>query len=97
MSDSPVNDESPKTPMLDKMLSIGANSQMVGEFITWLHENGLFICEESDGESGIFSRPGYHPTPKNIEQLLAGFFEIDLEQVEAERMLVLESIRGASS
>lgn len=74
-------------PECDKMLAIHEDSQKIGEFIEWLGEQGMEICVDCmDGE--------YTPLRKTREQLLAEYFDIDLEKVEQERRKILKSLRN---
>ncbi len=76
-------------PEHDKLMLVKDRSQAVGEFMEWLAEQGLFICER-----GRFD--DLHLTGRNREQLLADFFEIDLNVIEAEKRAMLEQLRQAS-
>jgi len=67
-------------------------SQIIGEFIEWLGEQGYTICEDTGSEVD-----NYWPTSKRTEQLLADFFGIDLNEVEAERRRLLENLRDSRS
>lgn len=53
------------------------------------------VCEMCDG-TGVVKRdhPVLDPTRSRIVDLLAEFFEINLDKVEAERRQMLESLRG---
>lgn len=78
-----------KTPELNKMAAIRDKSQVIGEFLDWLHnERGLtlatFIDDEDRGEVMV-------PFHFSTEKLLAEFFEIDLDRIEKERRLVLKA------
>lgn len=71
------------TPELDKMVAVRDQSQVIGEFLDWLkHERG---CAFYDVE--------LIPIHDSIEELLARFFGIDLDKVEAERREILAEIR----
>ena len=71
----------------DKMLAVGDKSQPIGEFLEWLIGQGLIICKFSDNHGEYI--PHYEP----IERLLARFFGIDLDKVEAEKRKILEDLR----
>lgn len=78
-----------KTPELNKMAAIRDKSQVVGEFLDWLrNERGITLATFTDDEErGDVMVPFHFST----EQLLAEFFDIDLERVERERRLVLKA------
>lgn len=75
-----------KTPELDKMLAIQGKSQTVGEFLEWLGQESLLICECDEGK--------LYATRSTTEQLLADFFEIDLNKCEQERQQILADLKS---
>lgn len=76
-----------KFPHLAGMESVQASSQIVGEFLDWLQEEGLAICKpEGSGR--------YFPVMETTEQLLARHFGVDLMGVERERRLLLAEVQG---
>jgi hypothetical protein len=87
-----------KTPELDKMAAIRDESQKIGEFLTWLGEQGNTICKfiEPDDIDDPDEAPngGYYPVRKDTEQILADYFGIDLNKCEQERRDILEQLRG---
>ena len=82
----------PETPMLERLSSVSDVSNQIGEFIGWLRdEKDIELCEDYPvPEGGYGTDGGFHPTHQRVEALLAGFFEIDLGQVEAERRAILD-------
>lgn len=80
----------PPTPMLDKMRAVRERSQAIGEFLEWLQGKGYILCRRTRGEEMHFP---YLPAGKSIEELLAEFFEVDLDVAERERRTVLEYVR----
>jgi hypothetical protein len=76
---------------LDRMRAVKPCAEILGPFLEWLQEQGYVICEWS--ESGGYGVPAWAPIRQNIEQLLADYFGIDLEQVEAEKRAVLAAWR----
>lgn len=86
--------ENVKTPELDKMLAVKDKSQEIGAFLDSLSEQGYAICEHKQyGEDEWDGPSGYHPVRKNIEQLLAEYFNIDLKKCEEERQAILASLK----
>ena len=77
------------TPELDKMRAARDTSQTIGDFIDWLSYNDMRICDYCDYGEGE-----YHPTRLTIEQLLAKYYEIDLNKVEEERCAILNELRA---
>lgn len=77
----------PKTPELDKMKAVQAESQTIGAFLDHMSTSGMSLaCFDQYGENLHFVR-------KSIEQILADYFEIDLVKVEKERRAILDAIR----
>jgi hypothetical protein len=79
-----------KYPEHTKLKEIQPQSQKVGEFLEWLQENGYTICtfDKKHGE--------YASAYISIPQMLAKFFEIDSEKIEAEKQAMLEEIRRSN-
>lgn len=70
-------------PEHDKLYAIHNQSQIIGEFLTWLNSQGYSI--EFEGmEIGELSFNG----------LLAEFFEIDLKKIETEKREILAELRA---
>lgn len=82
--------EYPPTPMLDKMSAIKAESQAIGEFLEWLTTKGIHLAHNVEGHNYP------HYLSRSTEELLAEFFDIDLNQAEAEKRAILDHIRSAS-
>ena len=86
-----------ETPMCNKLREVSDDSQKIGEFLEWMNGKGYWIgkygrytdpeTEEEEGEEELI------PIKKSTEELLADYFEIDLNQVEKERRAILEEIR----
>ena len=79
------------TPTLDKMLANKDESQAIWNFIEWLGQNKMFIANYGTERS---ERDRIFPTHLNIEQMLAQYFEIDLDKAEKERRKILAVIRS---
>lgn len=83
------------TPQLDKMLEVNPQSQVIGEFLEWLRNKKKYaICflyaDRIDDEEDTLS---FEPIEQPIEQLLAEYYGVDLNEAEKERTLILQSIR----
>lgn len=86
------------TPEHDKLRAIKDESQLIGAFLEWLGENGYSLCRyeaftRHSGEPGDYTPSGYYPTPLGIEDLLARFFDIDLDKLEEEKQAILQQLQ----
>lgn len=79
----------------EKMKLIKNESQILGEFLSWLkdeREPNIILCEYDTYDQCSECR-------KNIEQILAEYFKIDLNKIEKEKQQMIEGLRcvnGAS-
>jgi len=90
-------------PEHEKLTAIKANSQLLGEFLDWLHNSeGVWFFRQvptSDTvrQSGYgfdgTSVPTWLQDRRTVEELLAAFYEIDLLKLEEEKRVMLEKIR----
>ncbi len=76
-------------PECDKLLAVKNQSQAQGEFLDWLSDKGIALCEIDQNYY-----PMYVPVRKNTETLLAEYHGIDLNKVEKERKEMLEDLKG---
>lgn len=76
-------------PECEKLKSVHAESQTIGEFLDWCTEQGL---ELRDWKEAYHQGDCPGPVRRTTEQLLAAYFEIDLGKVEAERQEMLQSL-----
>lgn len=74
-----------------KLAAIQPKSQAIGEFLEWLPTQGITLAER-DGESGRL-----YPAWDNTIALLAQFFEIDQNKLEAEKRQMLEAQRALNA
>ena len=77
-------------PECEKMRKVKDQSQVIGEFLDWLHGEKNILFAEQRGEPP-FDR--ILPVLFNTEELLAEFFNIDLKKVEQEKRAMLDEIR----
>lgn len=69
-----------------KLEAVKQYSQVVGEFLEWMSTKGYFF--------GQFDESGHgYPVFKPHQELLAEFFDIDLDKIEEERRRMLDKIR----
>lgn len=79
-------------PEHEKLKKVQTESQTIGEFIDWLRsdkELELGKWQTSSHDDG----DTFQPVHVSTEKLLAEFFEIDLEKLEAEKRAMLEALR----
>lgn len=82
--------EDDEYPELTKMGKVQEQSQIIGEFI---EESGWVLAEWSNIETEYGGYEKLMPVSLSIEQILARYFNIDLQAVERERRAILDSIR----
>lgn len=95
MSANPLEHVAP-APSVDpwpehtKLKAISDKSQAIGEFVEWLEGKGIHLAEyeqEYRGDHRMFTIQ----TP--ITKLLAEFFDIDQDKIEAEKQAMLDAMR----
>src|SRR5512135_3462017 len=96
--------DSEQYPEHEKLHMVKDRSQSIGEFLEWLRsEKGYVICERLRTSAGDEEEEeddaDYELVPANlgITKLLAEFFKIDLEKIEAEKRQMLDQLRAANS
>lgn len=93
-------------PEHDKLHAIADKSQACGEFFEWLGSNEWTLCEvhshtncERD-ECGFWAcgldKGEYFPVRLSLNKLLAEFFDIDQDKLEAEKLAMLAELRSNS-
>lgn len=80
------------TPTLDRMLEIQEQSQLCGEFLEWLQSQYSMFDKGQSRENPFINVMGAGDYI-NTENLLAKFFDIDLEEAERERQVLLSSLK----
>ena len=80
----------PECPECEKLVDVSKESQPIGEFIEWLKRK-YDICELVESEDMYGGE--YVPVYKTTNQLLADYFQIDLDKVEHERRALLDWLR----
>jgi hypothetical protein len=74
-------------PEHEKLKGLGGANQIVGDFIEWLAERRIELAEWNP--SGTYCMPIH----RSRDDLLAEFFEIDRDKLEAEKRAMLASLR----
>jgi hypothetical protein len=86
-------------PECEKMHKVSETSNQIGYFIDWLRGtkeivfSKWYLNEDGDPEENDILLPEF----PDMEKLLAEFFNIDLNKVEAERCVMLDEIRKANA
>ena len=76
-------------PQHEKLNAVKDQSQTIGDFLEWLHsEKGIILTSYSNSNMNW-------PTPDLTakERLMAEYFEIDLDALEAEKRMMLGMIQ----
>lgn len=81
-------------PEAEKLNAIGNKYSTLREFIDWLEENGLHLCEYIDHQNdwGHVDRKLWR-TDKNLDHIVLKFMEVDPMELERERRAILEEHR----
>lgn len=80
-----------KSPTLDKMVEIQEQSQLCGEFLDWFLRKYTVFDRKQKRESPYANVMG-NGDYINKEKLLAEFFDIDLDEAEREKDMLLQSL-----
>jgi hypothetical protein len=86
----------PGYPECDKLHMVKYDSQVIGEFLDWLqHERKptLLLCDCLNKHS-MYST--FQPSAITVEKLLAEYFGINLDRLEAEKLAILDQARKAA-
>lgn len=76
----------PECPECDKLSKVSKDSYIIGNFIDWLHEQGIHLRQYTEHDE-----PSY--IVESTEQLLAKYFDINLIKVETERRALLKALQ----
>lgn len=80
-----------KTPTLDEMVETQEQSQLCGEFLDWFLRKYTVFDRKQKRESPYANVMG-NGDYINKEKLLAEFFDIDLDEAEREKDMLLQSL-----
>jgi hypothetical protein len=81
-------------PEHDKMHEVVGQSQTIGEFLEWLHEEkGVRLGQFHTIDTPWSDEERFDPFTYSTEKLLAEFFEIDLQKIGEEKDAMLASLR----
>jgi predicted metal-dependent hydrolase len=79
-------------PTLERMKEVEEQSQLLGEFLEWLHSKYFMIDKKSKFETANI--PFGFDSIVDIEKLLAKYFNIDLAEAEKERLQILNGFKN---
>ena len=78
-------------PEHEKLAKIQDKTQIVGEFLDWLvNEKGMVLADWQEG----LIEDRLAPVNPSIQDLIAEFFQIDQNKLEAEKRQMLKAYRG---
>lgn len=87
----------------DRVAAVKAESQAIGQFLEWLSEEGLELARRHEHADGCYDEDGrlacgyrrdeLAAEHSSIEVLLARYFDIDLNKLEAEKRAMLARLR----
>ena len=84
----------PSAPECDRLAEVAPVSQKIGEFLDWLSDaKGIHLAEWIQPEEWEWGGKTLVTVNVSFSSLLAEFFEIDLDKVEAERRAILQHLR----
>lgn len=84
-------------PEHEKLAKISDKSQLVGEFLEeWCTTKGYTLCEWLD-DADFSAVGGYFPVRKRTDAILADYFGIDLDKIEAEKRQMLDVMRKVNA
>ena len=82
------------TPEHDKLKKIQHLSQAIGEFLDWASEAQGWQLGEWMGDEEWQGRSRMYPIQESRQDQLALYFNIDLNVLEDEKLMILEQIRA---
>lgn len=95
-----------KFPEHEKLEAISDESQACHDFLEFLNEKGFVFCQDLDyvdefedpmtGKVITYTGKRLAPVAVDRRNLLAEFFEIDLDKLEEEKRTMLEGLRELS-
>lgn len=83
--------EPPSYPEHDKLIALAGQNNTVGEFLDWLEDEKEFILSTTDTHGRLI------PVDIRATTLIAEFFEIDEEELEREKMHMINRLRSLSA
>ncbi|MBX4206143.1 hypothetical protein KW795_03000 [Candidatus Microgenomates bacterium] len=85
-----MNSKQPFCPESIRLASVSEESNKLGDFLEWLQSQEVTFCSWNNK----LEMYQVHPLERlSINQILAQYYEIDLEKVELERREILRWLR----
>ena len=75
-----------ETPECDKLLEVHEESRVIGEFLDWANSRGIYLANFYEERGLVVDR-------RSHDQILADYYNIDLDKIEEERRYLLEMQR----
>ena len=82
-----------KYPEHEKLRKIRDKSQAIGEFLDNLTTQGFYLCTLHKGR-GFGPGGEFFPVTTPVQEILADYFEIDLNKLEDEKRALLAECRS---
>ena len=79
-------------PQHDKLKALNGANQTIGDFIEWLGQHNMAVCERHKPTSDNEWQE-YWPTFTRRDSLIAQFFEIDERELSREKDRMLDEFR----
>lgn len=89
-------------PECEKMRAVKDKGQAIGEFLEWLQGKGVHLATHHEHDDSCLTKEGVRvcgicegalvPWSYSTERLLAEFFNINLDEVEAEKRALLDAL-----
>ncbi len=76
-------------PEHDRLTALEGKNRVVGDFLTWLGEQGFRVCMQSERDGHFW------PVKESTEGWIAMFCGINMTRFYAEKNAMLETIRAA--
>jgi hypothetical protein len=76
----------------EKLAEVKDESQAIGAFLEWLEGEGLSICRWREFRNGRneLEGTGFFPDRGPINDILARYFEIDQDELDREKRMMLD-------
>lgn len=81
-----------KYPMCTRLSSASGERSTINQFVEWLQEKGIWLCDRDEGSN--FAE--YRPITKRSDELVLEYLEIDPVALEKERRQILDEQRKAN-
>lgn len=76
-------------PEHDRMAAVSDQAQAIGDFLEWAQSRGQRLA-------AINRHGAWHPTHLRTEEVLAEYFDIDLDKIAAEKEAMYQALRSAA-